>query len=76
MKPTSKTIFNHLLLSITFNDKFWRSRLDILLLIIEHNNVCHHKKNQFKQHFATTFRPLTKYIMILILDQGSEIGKL
>ena len=34
------------------------------------------KKNQFKQHFATTFRPLTKYIMILIMDQGSEIGKL
>ena len=26
----SKTKFNHLLLSITFNDNFWTSQLDIL----------------------------------------------
>ena len=34
MKTTSKTIFNQLHLTATFNDKFWRSKLDILLLSI------------------------------------------
>ena len=51
----SKTKFNHLLLSITFNDKFWRSQLDH-----------HEKKIQFKQNFATTTRPLTENIMVLV----------
>jgi hypothetical protein len=38
MKSTSKTRLNHLLSSITFNDKYWRSQLDILHLSIKHNN--------------------------------------
>ena len=32
MKSMSKTKLNHFLLSITFNDKFWGSQLDILNL--------------------------------------------
>ena len=34
MKSKSKTRFNQLHLSIAFNDKFWRSKLDILHLSI------------------------------------------
>ena len=44
MKSTSKTKLNHLLLSITFDAKYWRPRLDILYFIIEHNNRGHHKR--------------------------------
>jgi hypothetical protein len=32
VKSTSKTILNHLLLSIIFNDKYYRSQLDFLHL--------------------------------------------
>ena len=32
VKLTSKTRFSHVLLSITFNDKFWRSHLGVLHL--------------------------------------------
>ena len=32
MKFTFKIIFNHLLLSITFYDKYWRSQLGVLQL--------------------------------------------
>ena len=44
MKSTSKTKFTLLLLSITFNDKFWRSQLNILCLFNLHNNKGHHEK--------------------------------
>ena len=44
MKSTSKTKLNHLLLSITFNDKYWRSQLDFLQLSIQHKNKGHHEK--------------------------------
>ena len=63
----SEIIFNHVLLSITFNDKFWRFQLDILHLSLQHNIRVHHeKKIQFKQHHATTFRPLTQKNMVLV----------
>ena len=44
IKFTLKTIFNHVLLTITFNDKFWRSKLNILHLSIEHNNKSHNNQ--------------------------------
>ena len=44
MKSTSKTRLNHLLLRITFNDKYRRSQLDFLHLSIQHNNKGHHEK--------------------------------
>ena len=44
VKSTSKTRLNHLLLSITFNDKYWRSQLDVLYTSIQHNNKGHHEK--------------------------------
>jgi hypothetical protein len=65
MKSTFKTRSNHLLLTITFNDKFWGSQLDILHLSIQHNNRDHREKIQFKQHFATTFRPTTRKLRFL-----------
>ena len=39
MKFTSKTGLNHLLLSITSNDKYWRCQLDFL-----HSSIQHYKK--------------------------------
>ena len=61
-----------MLLSITVIDTFWRSQLDILLLSIKQSNRGHHekKKIELKQHFATTFRLLTKKIMVLV-DQST-----
>lgn len=47
-----KTRFNHVILMISFEDL----ELDIL----QHNNKDHGKENQFQQHFAITFRPVTK----------------
>ena len=44
MKSTSKTIFNHYILTNTFNDKFWRSQFDILYLSTKHNNRGQHEK--------------------------------
>ena len=47
---------------------FWNIIILILILhlSIQLNNKGHHeKKIQFKQRFATTFRPLTKTIMVL-----------
>ena len=43
MKSTSKTKLNQLLLSITYNEKYWRSSLDFLHLSIQHNNKGHHE---------------------------------
>ena len=43
MKFMSKTALDHLLLSIIFNDKHWRSQLDFLHLSIQHNNKGHPK---------------------------------
>ena len=40
----SKTRLNHLLLSITFNDKYWGSQLDFLHLSNQHNNKGHREK--------------------------------
>ena len=46
MKSMSKVWLNHLLLSITFNDKYWRSQLDFLHLSAQHiNKDCHEKKS-------------------------------
>ena len=44
MKFTSKLKLNHLLLSISFSDKYSRSQLDVLHLSIQHNNKVHHAK--------------------------------
>ena len=44
VKSMSKTKLNHLLLSITFNEKYWWSQLDSLHLSIQHNNEGHHEK--------------------------------
>ena len=75
--PTSKYLISswiyfqnqniHLLLRITLNDKSWRSQLNFIHLRFQHNNKAHHgKKNQLKQMFVTTFRPLPKKIMLLV----------
>ena len=67
MKFTSKTRLNHLLLRINFDDKYWRSQLDYS--IFEYSTQQQRsswKEIQFKQCFATTFRPLTKKIMVLV----------
>ena len=61
-----KTKFNYFLLSITSDNKFWRSQLDILHLSIQHNNRGHLGGIQFKEHFAIIMRPLTKKIMVLV----------
>ena len=49
MKFTFKTRYSHLLLSITFNDEFWRSHLGILHRSTKHNN------RDPKQSIQTTF---------------------
>ena len=43
MKSMSKTRIYHLLLSIIFNNKYWRSQLDFLHFSIQHNNKAHHE---------------------------------
>ena len=45
MKSTSKIKLNHFLLSIIFNNEFWRPQLESLHLSIQHNNIGHHEKN-------------------------------
>jgi hypothetical protein len=44
MKSTSKTKLNHLLLSVSFSDKYSRSQLDSLHLSTQHNNKVHYGK--------------------------------
>jgi hypothetical protein len=44
MKSTPKIRLNHLLLSITFNDKYWRFKLGFLHLSVQHNNKGRHEK--------------------------------
>lgn len=68
MKSTSITRFNHLLLSIAFNEDLFSSQFDILHLSSLHNNKGYHKKTKkkSKQRFASTFTPFTKTIMVLV----------
>ena len=74
MKSMFKTRLNHLLFNIPFNDKYWRSQLDFLHLSIQHNNKGHNEmKFIFKQHFATTFRPLTKTIMVSVYQNTTNM---
>ena len=51
-----------------FINKFWRTDLDILNLNIQDNNKGHCEKFRSKQHFGTTFRPLTKKTDFSILE--------
>ena len=44
MKSTFNTRLYHLLLSITFKEKYWRSQLDFIHLSIQLNNKGHHEK--------------------------------
>ena len=44
MKLTFNILFSQLLLRITFDDKFWRSHIDILYLSTQLNNGGHHEK--------------------------------
>ena len=43
MKLTFKIILSQLLLRITFDDRLWRSQIDILYFIISLNNKDHHE---------------------------------
>ena len=53
MKSTSKTKFSPYHLSITFNDKFWKSHLVILCLSTQHNYRKFHQKNHIQEtHFC------------------------
>ena len=70
-KSTSKTRFRHLLLSITFINKF--EDLSLIFYIWVFKTTIEvitnfFLKSQFKQHFATTFKPLTtnNWIMNLV----------
>ena len=57
---TFKTKSNHFF-SIIFNIKLWRPHLGVPHLVLNTTiQVIVKKINQFKQHFATTFRCLTK----------------
>ena len=47
MKSTIKTGLNHLLLSITFNDKHQRSQLGFRVLSVQHNYKGHDRENKF-----------------------------
>jgi hypothetical protein len=43
-KSMFKTGLNHLLLSTTFNDEYWRFQLKFLHSGIRHNNIGHHER--------------------------------
>ena len=62
MKSTSEIKINHYLLSNTFNDNF--ADLILIFYILVPNTTIEGtmKEIKFKQHFATTFRHLTKKI--------------
>ena len=53
VKSTSKTKLNHLLLSITFYDKYCKSQLNSLHLSTQHNNKghCAKKSNLSNDYF-------------------------
>ena len=68
MKFTSKTRCSHFLLSMSFDVNFCRSHLDNLNLSTWHNSWAPWKtkinKIQVQHHFAITFRPSPKKIMV------------
>jgi hypothetical protein len=60
MKSTSKTRLKHLLLSITFSDKYWRSTWFSIVENVTQQQKSSWREIKFKQWFATTFRPLNQ----------------
>ena len=63
MKSTSKTELKHLLLNITFNNKYCRSQHDFLHLSLQHNN---------KGHYGKKLNPYNDLLLLLGFDQESH----
>ena len=66
MKFMSRTRFNHLLLSITFEISYEDLDLIFYIWVFYTTIEVIMEKIQFKQYFPTTFRPLTQKIMVLV----------
>jgi hypothetical protein len=67
MKFTSKTRFNHLLLSITLYDTYWKSQLDFLYLSIQHNNKGHREKKSNSNNALLLLLGLSPKIIIVLV---------
>ena len=65
MKSTSKTIFRHYVLSGIFNDKFWRSHLDILYRSTQHSNAEHHEKKNLNNTLLLLLGTWPNNLMVL-----------